>query len=173
MLTVVSDTHSTQGHQLRGRTLEAVREADLVIHAGDFFREPVLDAFYEVASTLRAVWGNNDDDAIRSRLPETRVVEYGGIRFAVCHRQPGGTVALTLFGRNRGADAVIYGHSHRPVVDTSGEIPLVNPGSHTQPRGNRPAHAEFERTESGLDGRLVTPDGVTFERFTISAANAD
>jgi hypothetical protein len=169
MLTVVSDTHSTDGHRLRGRTLEAVREAELVVHAGDFMTHEVLDAFQAEAARLLAVYGNNDDSEIRSRLPEARVVEYGGVRFAVTHRRDGGPTALSLFGRERGADAVIYGHSHRPGVERAGAVTLVNPGSHAQPRGNRTAHAELRPKPYGLEGRLVTPDGDAFERFRLVA----
>lgn len=176
MLTVVSDTHRTDGHGLRGRTLAAVREAALVIHAGDFNREPVLEAFEREASTLRAVYGNTDDAAIRKRLPAERTVEYGGVRFAVTHTRRGGETALTLFGREREADVVVFGHTHRPTFDAGGPVSLLNPGSHAQPRGNRAAHAELEPIggggdgtgdDAGLSGRLVAPDGDVFERFRI------
>lgn len=167
MLVVVSDTHGTDSHRLTERTLEAVREADLVVHAGDFVTEEVLDAVRAEAETLRAVHGNNDDEAVRSRLPATRTVEYGGVRFAVTHTRRGGATALTLFGRERDADAVIFGHSHRPEVHASGPLVLLNPGSHAQPRGHRAAHAELDATEEGLRGRLVTPGGEVFEQFQI------
>ena len=170
MLTIVSDTHSTDGHRLRGRTLQAVREADLVVHAGDFMRASVLDAFEQEAPTFRGVYGNNDDGEIRNRLPAARTVEYAGHRFAVTHTVRGGNTALALFGRERDADAVIFGHSHRPTVDSSGSIPLVNPGSHAQPRGYRAAHAELTpRDDRTLRGQLVTPDGDVFEQFTLAA----
>ena len=169
MLVVVSDTHSTDSHRLTGRTLDAVREADLVVHAGDFMTESVLDAFYDEADVLRAVYGNNDDAGIRNRIPESRTVEYGGVRFAVTHTRRGGSTALTLFGRERDADAMIFGHSHRPGFDGTGPLALLNPGSHAQPRGNRTAHAELEEIEGGLRGRLVTPDGDVFEEFRILA----
>ena len=170
MLTIVSDTHSTDGHKLRGRTLQAVREADLVVHAGDFMRSSVLDAFEREATTLRAVFGNNDDSEIRERLPRARTVEYGGFRFAVTHTVRGGDTARALFGREREADVVLFGHSHRPTVEQSGAIALLNPGSHAQPRGYRPAHAELEPlADGGLRGRLCTPDGEVFEQFTLSA----
>ena len=168
MLTVVSDTHSVRGHELTGRTLQAVREADLVIHAGDFMRASVLDAFEDEARTVRGVYGNNDDSEIRDRLPEARTIDYKGFRFAVTHRVSGGPTELTLFGRERDADAVIYGHSHNPEVDTSGELPLINPGSHAQPRGYRKAHAELEPSDSGLAGRLVTPNNYVIEEFSVS-----
>ena len=167
MLVVVSDTHSSEEHRLQGRTRSAVREADVVIHAGDFYREPVLDAFYQAAGSLRAVYGTNDDRAIRDRLPERRVVEYAGVRFAVTHRDRSGDTGLVLFGRERDADVVIHGHSHAPRVHDADDVMLVNPGSHAQPRGNRPAHAELEPAPGTLEGTLVTPDGDVFETFTI------
>ncbi|WP_418284099.1 metallophosphoesterase [Halorubrum sp. DTA46] len=170
MLVVVSDTHSREESKLQGRTAEAVREADLVVHVGDFYQEPVLDAFESAARTLRAVYGNNDDAAIRDRLPEVRTVEYEGVRFAVTHRHRSGDTGLVMLGRGRDADAVICGHSHRPRFDDSAGLPILNPGSHAQPRGNRPAHAELKPAGDGsLDGRLVTPDGAAFEEFRIDA----
>jgi putative phosphoesterase len=168
MLTVVSDTHSTDSHRLSGRTLTAVREADVVAHAGDFMRESVLDDFQREASRLFAVNGNNDGAAIRERLPAARTFTFAGLTFAMTHTRRGGPTALSLFGRERGADVVLFGHSHRPTYDASGEVVLVNPGSHAQPRGYRAAHAEFEeRPGGGLEGRLVTVDGEPFESFVV------
>lgn len=51
MLVVLSDTHGTDSHRLAGRTLEAVRAADRVIHAGDFTTEAVLDAIEREAGS--------------------------------------------------------------------------------------------------------------------------
>ena len=165
MLTLVSDTHSTDGHRLRGRTLAAVREADLVVHAGDFMTASVLDAFEGEADRFLGVYGNNDDREVRLRLPAVRTFAHGGVRFAVTHRRRGGSTELSLLGRERGADAVVFGHSHRPTVDESGPVTLVNPGSHAQPRGHRAAHGELTVVDDGLDGRLRTPDGETLARF--------
>lgn len=170
MLTVISDTHSSNdGHRLHGRTLTAVRDAELVVHAGDFMTESVLDAFEAEADTFCGVYGNNDDSGIRERLPKARTIEYEGVRFAVTHTVRGGNTALGLFGKQHDADAVIFGHSHRPTADVSGELPLLNPGSHAQPRGNRSGHMELEPVAGGLRGRLVTPDGTVFETFELTA----
>jgi hypothetical protein len=170
MLTVVSDTHGADGHRLTGRTLAAVREADVVVHAGDFTTEAVLDAFHEEADRLLAVHGNADGAGVRGRLPDARTVEYGGVRLAVTHTRRGGATALSMFGRERGADAVVFGHTHRPTVDASGPTVLLNPGSHAEPRGHRVAHAELEADGAGLRGRLATPADETLDRFRIPAS---
>ena len=176
MLTVLSDTHGTDAADLRGRTREAVLSAEMVAHAGDFATSAVLADFERDADSFRAVHGNNDDGDVRDRLPAVRTFEYGGVRLAMTHghgRRRGST-ALSMLGRERDADAVVFGHSHRPEFDDSEALPLLNPGSHAQPRGHRPAHAELEPREgdvAGLAGRLCTPDGDVFERFEIAPAD--
>lgn len=167
MLAVVSDTHSTSGHELSGRTLEAVREAERLIHAGDFTTVPALEAFDEEAARLDAVFGNVDDGAVRDRLPEARTVEWEGLRIAVTHRRDGGATGLAMFGRERGADLVISGHSHRPSIARADDLVLLNPGSHAQPRGNRPGHAELEAVEEGVRCRLRQPDGTLLDELVL------
>jgi len=161
---VVSDTHARRDHRLEGRTLEAVRAADLVCHCGDFMTEAVLEAFEREADRLEAVYGNNDPPAVRERLPATRSVAFGGYRFALAHGHEHSATALGLFGRQHGADLVLVGHSHEPGV-RAGTPPVVNPGSHADPRWHRPAHAEISLDP--LAGRLVEPDGTLLERFDL------
>jgi putative phosphoesterase len=182
MLVAVSDTHGSTDHRLTGRTREAVAAADVVVHAGDFTAPSVLDAFRAAADRLVAVHGNADTDAVCDRLPEAAVTEYAGVRIAVTHRRRGGATALSLFGRERAADLVVSGHTHRPHV--GGDHPtLLNPGSHADPRGNRPAHTELwpagaappagadapagGSAFAGLFGVVRSPDGDSMERFRV------
>jgi len=170
---LVSDTHGTDGHRLRDRTLDAVREADLVAHAGDVTTAAALDALRREADRLLAVHGNADDPDVTDRLPGARTFVHGGVRFALTHTRRGGATGLSLFGRERGADAVVYGHSHRPSVaagDGDGPV-LLNPGSHAEPRGARPGHAELVAADGGLCGRLRGPDGTVFETFALAAGD--
>ncbi|WP_254766414.1 metallophosphoesterase [Salinilacihabitans rarus] len=171
MLAIFSDTHSGTGHELEGEALAAAREADAVVHAGDFTSVAALDAFRDVAGRLYAVHGNADAMAVRDRLPAERVVEAEGVRLAVTHRRDGGETALALFGRAREADLVVSGHTHRPTVVDAGDVVLCNPGSHARPRGNRPGFAVLEReSEDGSDvvrGRVLEPDGTVVESFDL------
>ena len=159
MLTVVSDTHGTTDHRLDGRTLEAVREAELVVHAGDFTTAAVYDAFEHEANELVAVRGNNDDETLRERLPSERTFEWEGARFLVVHGHDHSETALSMLARQERADVVVVGHSHRPELsELSGRL-LVNPGSHADPRRFQPAHVEVEATVGGLRVLLRRPDG--------------
>ncbi len=167
MLLILSDTHSIDGHRLTDHLRKQVAEAEMVVHAGDFMRASVLDSFLSVNGSFYGVYGNNDDAAIRSRLPSARTIEYNGFQFAVTHTRRGGETALTMFGRERNADAVIFGHSHKPAFERSGLLPLINPGSHAQPRGYRPGYATLEPMGDALAGGIHTPDGETFVEFTI------
>ena len=170
MLVAVSDTHGSDGHRLRGRTLAAVREADVVVHAGDFTEAPVLDAFRDVAPGLLGVVGNNDDAEIRDRLPESRTLTFAGLTVAVTHGDVHrGSKRLSLFGRERDADLVVFGHSHRPGFESTRHVALLNPGSHAEPRGRPAAHAELEPVEGGVRGRLVTGDGDALASFRLPA----
>ena len=170
MIAIFSDTHSNAGHELEGAPLEAVRDADAVIHAGDFTSLEALEAFQSVCPVFYAVHGNADSAAVRERLPTARTVEEGGLRFALTHRRDGGETALAMFGRSREADVVVSGHTHRPRVHDTGDVLLLNPGSHAQPRGNRPSFAVIDGDEQSghYEGRLLQPDGTVFERFTIT-----
>lgn len=165
MLVVVSDTHAREDHRLTGRTRDAVAEAELVVHAGDFCTERVLDAFESVCD-LQGVYGNNDPAGVRDRVPAERVVEWAGLRVAVVHGHEHTDVSLSMFGRQSNADLVVVGHSHRPGF-ADGDPPRLNPGSHAQPRRHRPGYAELERDGDGYAGRIVEPDGTLITSFEL------
>jgi predicted phosphodiesterase len=144
MIVVLSDTHGRESHRLEGRTREAVREATLVCHCGDFVTE-----------------------AVRDRVSETEIVNHTGVRLALAHGHEHTDTSLALFGRQSNADLVCVGHSHAPAFERLGTVPVCNPGSHADPRRYRPAHAELTVAGNTLDGALVTPDGERFETFTV------
>ena len=52
--------------------------------------------------------------------------------------------------KSKGVDIVIYGHTHRPVIDMEEDIIALNPGSLTFPRqeGKRPSYIIMEVDEN-------------------------
>lgn len=167
MIAVLSDTHSEDGDALAGRAADAVADADEVLHAGDFTTEPTLDAFHDAAERLHAVHGNADGPGVRDRLPAARTVEVAGVRVALTHRRDGGEMGLSLFGREHGADLVVSGHTHAPTVRETGDVVLLNPGSHADPRGNPRAHAELYPSDRGVRGELRARDGRVLREFRV------
>ncbi|MFP8955666.1 metallophosphoesterase [Natrialbaceae archaeon A-CW3] len=168
MLAIFADTHSQAGHHLEGAALTAAREADAVIHAGDFTSKRALESFQELCPVFYPVHGNADGVTVTDRLPPIRIVEYDGLRIAVTHRRSGGDVGLAMFGRSRDADIVVSGHTHRPSVTETDDVTLVNPGSHAQPRGNRPGFATLERVDTHtFAGTISEPDGTLIESFSV------
>lgn len=82
----MADTHvPKRARDLPTPLWDAVDDADVVVHAGDWVDVPLLDALEQRAKRLIAVYGNNDDPALRARLPETARAELAGLRIAVIH----------------------------------------------------------------------------------------
>ncbi|MCU4925823.1 metallophosphoesterase [Halobacteria archaeon AArc-dxtr1] len=167
MLAIFSDTHSDRGHELTDAASHIAREADAVVHAGDFTSVAALEAFQALPSRLYAVHGNADGLAVRDRLPTERVLDHDGVRLAVTHRRDGGQTALSLFGRANDADVVVSGHTHRPALVETDDTLLLNPGSHAQPRGNRPGFAALERVDDRVEVRLLDLEGAVVESVPI------
>jgi putative phosphoesterase len=167
VLAVLSDTHGRDGPRLSGRTAEAVETAEAIVHAGDLVTREVLEAF-EAYGPVHAVAGNSDRPGVRERLPDERVLEWTGLRIAVVHGHRHTDTAAAMLARQSGADLVVVGHSHSPEF-REGAVPVLNPGSHADPRWNRPAHAELAWDDDAgrADGRLVEPSGTVFEEFVV------
>ena len=51
----------------------------------------------------------------------------------------------------QGADIVMYGHTHKPVIDVSDEITAINPGSLSYPRqeNRKPSYIVMEVDDLG------------------------
>jgi len=117
---VISDTHGL----LRPEAFEALRGSDLIIHAGDVGEPGILEQLGKIA-TVRAIRGNIDREAWAKSLPETEVVEAGGLSLYVLHD----VKQLDLNPRTAGFAAVISGHSHQPSIRTRDGVLYFNPGS--------------------------------------------
>lgn len=175
MLVALSDTHGTDDPRLTAHLRGVLREAELVVHTGDFTTPAVLESFETEARRFVAVYGNSDSTAICERLPETRTVEWGGRRFVLAHGHRHDRTALSLLARQEQADIAVVGHTHRPGIQEWGERQqesgmwqgnnpvVVNPGSHADPREGQPTYAAFEQTEGGMVAMLCLDGGQAFE----------
>jgi uncharacterized protein len=118
---LISDTHGL----LRPEALDALRGASVILHAGDVGDPEILDALAAIAPVY-AVHGNTDRREMRERLPETEAVTLapGVVAYMIHIREH-----LDLDPAAAGFQAVIYGHTHRPLVERRGGVLYINPGS--------------------------------------------
>ena len=140
---VVSDTHIRLGgkRRLPDALYVALADADAVLHAGDIVTREVLDELSGFAP-VHAVLGNNDDGVLAGMLPETLVVELGGVRVGMIHDSgPREGRPRRMRRMFPDSDVVVYGHSHIPFCGEGldGQL-LFNPGSPTERRA-QPHHS--------------------------------
>ncbi len=141
LLAVLADTHLPRGRRdLPAACIAHLRDADLILHAGDFVERPVLRGL-ERCGPVAAVHGNVDTADLRAVLPETRVVEAGGARIAMIHDAGPAKERLRRMRRRfPSTDAVVFGHSHLPLHEAGDDgFAIFNPGSPTE-RRRAPAH---------------------------------
>ena len=103
---VISDTHGL----VRSEALEALRNSEVILHAGDIGDPKVIETLRTIAPVV-AVRGNNDKDSWGMTFPLTEVVEVESQSMYLLHELE----HLDLDPRAAQFSAVIFGHSHRPL----------------------------------------------------------
>lgn len=127
---IFSDTHGYTDGCIN--TIVDIKDADAVIHAGDYVRdaEDLESIFPDIP--IYYVCGNND---IFSNASMNRIVEIEGKRIFITHGHGYNVKYETDFrslvekGREVNADLVIFGHTHKPYTAYEGDMIVINPGS--------------------------------------------
>lgn len=136
---------------MRDEALAALRDSDIILHAGDIGSPNVLHALERIAPTY-AVRGNNDRDEWGRSLPLTEVVELGAHLVYLLHD----IADLDVDPAAAGFRAVIYGHSHKPGIEQREGVLYLNPGSAGPRRFRLPiAVARMRVSDEGLQAELV------------------
>lgn len=171
-LGVVADTHVPDRMRALPPALwAALAGVDAILHAGDLSSLSVLRALEQVAPVY-AVAGNRD---LLLRLPLDRVLTFGGVQIGLTHGHGGwrqylpvrlrtlllgegaslsaaGTAAMLQRVRRRfgAVQAVVFGHTHRPINQVVDGALLFNPGS---------LGPDYRAPHGPAIGRLVIADG--------------
>ena len=156
---IISDTHYCSIERLSANLLNKLKEADIVVHAGDADTLNFIDELNKICKSLYAVKGNCD---IGSTLPLKLVEQIEGIKIGVSH----GTGnynniidRLYYMFSDDNPDIIIYGHTHVPINEDIEGIHFINPGSTT-----------LNRTLNNGTYALLTIDG---NNFNATIENAD
>jgi len=145
---VLADTHCPEFlHQLPERLFEVLRGVDLIIHAGDVNGAETIAALQAIAP-VEVVRG--DHDLASSGWPVSREVNVEGRRIAVVHGNRSRWIEepqtlmwtlslgaykahkglpISLRRRFDGCDAIVFGHIHRPHIETIDGTLVFNPGA--------------------------------------------
>ncbi len=144
---LISDTHGL----VRDEAVAALRGCQHILHAGDIDEPDVLVKLRQLAP-VTVVRGNNDRGSWAQKIPEYEVVEFGLVSVYIRHDE----AELDLDPRASGFQVFMFGHSHKPGVETRDGVLFVNPGS-AGPRRFRLPVAVGELVISGdrVEARII------------------
>jgi uncharacterized protein len=135
-IVAISDTHAPRRWKsCPPRVAGYLRQADLILHAGDVCTASVLDELARYAP-VHAVLGNNDGpDVAAWGAPETLDLELAGLKVSMIHDSgPSAGRLRRMRRRFPEAGLVVFGHSHIPLDESADGLRILNPGSPTDRR---------------------------------------
>ena len=145
---VISDTHGL----LRPEALQALRNSELIIHAGDIGKATVLDALRTLAP-VKAVRGNVDREPWTRNLPKTEAFEIDEVGVYVLHDLG----EIDLVPEAARFKVVVSGHSHQPSIQERHGVLFVNPGSAGPRRFRLPVSIALLHVQgASVEAELVT-----------------
>lgn len=137
---ILSDTHGL----LRPQVIACLKTADAILHGGDINKPEIVEQLRQYAP-LYVVRGNNDKEWAED-LPHDLTVTLGGVKFYMVHNKKEARQDLA------GADAVVFGHSHKYVQEEKDGVLWLNPGS----CGPRRFHQEITMMMADVgDGKIT------------------
>jgi putative phosphoesterase len=151
---IVSDTHGRNQYLID--TINRVGPIDLLIHLGDFENgEDYIKSM--ITCPVEFVAGNND---FFNGLPKDKLIQIGKYKVLLTHGHRYGvnfsTEAIIETAKKQKADIVMFGHTHVPLIDMTGSVWVINPGSIALPRqtGRIPTFIVME-LDSGGDAHFT------------------
>ena len=144
---LISDTHGL----VRKEVIAALTGCQHILHAGDIDEPEVLVKLRKLAP-VTVVRGNNDRGAWAEAIPVFDVVEFGAVSVYIRHDQ----AELDVDPRAAGLRVMMFGHSHKPLVENRDGVLFVNPGSAGPRRFKLPvAVGELLISSNRVDARII------------------
>ena len=144
---IISDTHGL----LRPEVFDAFQDVELILHAGDIGGDDILIELQAIAPVL-AVRGNMDYGAWLEGIPASREVRLGNQRIFLVHDP----AHVDFDPEKEGFQSIVFGHTHRPHLETHKGIVMLNPGSAGHRRKNYPVSLAILNIINGrMDAELI------------------
>lgn len=129
---VISDTHEI----VHPHVFEIFRDVDQIWHAGDIGREDVITELSAIAPVI-AVHGNSDTYPIFNKYLNEEFIQLFSMNFYLTHKFMSHRferIVLSTWEDDAIYNAVIYGHTHQPLIHRANGVLYFNPGSCRFPR---------------------------------------
>jgi putative phosphoesterase len=144
---LISDTHGL----LRAEALAFLQGCSAIIHAGDIGGSSILDDLRCIAP-VTAVRGNNDEAPLAGSLRHMERIRINRIPMLAIHDLS----TMAIDPAIEGIRVVVFGHSHKPLIEERGGVLFVNPGSAGPRRFKLPiAMGELIVVGSKVSARIV------------------
>ncbi|MFW9950374.1 MAG: YfcE family phosphodiesterase [Candidatus Thorarchaeota archaeon] len=131
---IIGDTHVSYFQEIPKQIIEYCKDANWIIHVGDYISEDVLRGFQTLKKNFfTGVYGNSDPLIIRNCLKPKEVIQISNLRIGITHPYFGGpdssfeTKIFKLFVQEN-LNVIIFGHTHDPRIFIKNRIMLINPG---------------------------------------------
>ncbi len=128
---VISDTHDNVDNIKKAVDIFNTQEVSLVVHAGDYTSPFTCIPYKELKADFVGIFGNNDGDLLLlNERAEGKIhkqpyqFELEGKRFVVMHEHH----LVDALADSGHYDIVIFGHTHKAVVEHRNNTLVVNPG---------------------------------------------
>ena len=154
---VISDTHIPRVAQDLPKSIyDQIAKVDMIIHAGDFVDEDVLEKLKKLKTT-HAVYGNMDSIELRRALKAKEIIEAGKFRIGLIHGYGAPRDLLDTVRSEFGTvDAIVFGHSHTAVSTIKDGILFFNPGSPTDTIfATANSYGILDVTDKKIEGKII------------------
>lgn len=152
-IAVFSDTHNMFSRL--PLALERIGKVDMLFHLGDYAIDGERISAELGDVPFFAVRGNND---VSSEWPRLRIERVEDVWIMLVH----GDAYHNLYhlintARENRCAAVLFGHTHVPLLQADGELLVINPGSLSIPRrGSKPSCAVLEVEGADINVKMIT-----------------
>ncbi|SFV86662.1 phosphoesterase, putative [hydrothermal vent metagenome] len=119
---ILSDSHAW----IHPDIVNLMNTCDRIVHAGDIVKENTLEVF---TAPLTAVRGNND---AHLKFADIETLQLPGGKLAIEHGHKHGWQTPShdsLRKTHADVKAIVYGHTHKQIIDTKTSPWIINPGA--------------------------------------------
>lgn len=147
LIGVISDTHG----QFDLKIPSVFKGVSHILHAGDIGDLRVLHQLEQIAP-VTAVSGNVDEGNVPPGVDAEKTLQLCGLRIFMIHIL-GDPQRLARAVQQRidhvQPDVVVFGHSHKPLIEKHGGVLYFNPGSAGPKRFSLPRSVGLLRSQNG------------------------